>query len=333
MEDKILITGIGGAAGISVAKSLNEFYLVGVDANPNAPGKVLVNEFYQIPYAREENFVEELTKIAKECYCMFCTVDEELPIVAKNMDVFGCKVLVSPLESIERCLDKFALHSYLRDRGLPTPKTVLLENQSFEELMTELGPFIVKPRRGRGSRDFFEVKNEDYFRFILSAKNYLKKEFICQKELKGKEYSVDVLLDENGKFLIAVPRERILTDSGISIVGKTVINPKLQEIVPRIVEALGLKYIVNVQLKEDENGEPYVTEVNPRPAGTLYLTTLSGVNMPRLLIKLLAKEEIEPWELRYEELIMYRLFEEKIAGKKEEEENRKAKYTGMMTSI
>lgn len=318
---KILITGIGGAAGISIAKSLDEFYLVGVDANPYAPGKVLVNEFYRIPYAHEENFVEELAKIAKECYCMFCTVDEELPIVARNMNSFGCRVLVSPPESIERCLDKFALHSYLRSKGLPSPKTMLLENQSFEELMAELGPFIIKPRRGRGSRDFFVVKNEDYFRFIVSAKNYLKKDFICQKELTGVEYSVDVLLDENGKTLIAVPRERIVTDSGVSIVGKTIINPKLQEIVSKVVEALELRYIVNVQLKEDENGEPYVTEVNPRPAGTLYLTTLAGVNMPKILVKLLMHEKIEAWDLKYEELVMYRIFEEKIAtehGKGEE---------------
>jgi carbamoyl-phosphate synthase large subunit len=311
---KILITGVGGASGAGLAKVLRtNHYLMGVDANPHAPGKVLVDEFHVVPYASDKGYLRKLKALATGCDALFCTVDEELPIVAKNARKLGCKVLTPDFRAVENCLDKAKCIQILEKVGVNVPKTITVDKRKYEEIKKALGtPFVLKPRRGRGSRNINIIKNKDDYTHCKKSDI----DFIAQEYLRGEEYTVDVLLDKKAKAIAIVPRKRVLTDRGVSIVGETVKNETIVKFAKKAAEALKLKYIVNVQMKNGKKRTPKITEINPRPAGTLPLTVRAGVNMPELALKIAGGKPISQKELKYESgIVMYRHWEEAFRRK------------------
>jgi hypothetical protein len=74
---------------------------------------------------------------------------------------------------------------------------------------------------------------------------------IGQEFLPGPEYSIDVLADATGNVLAAVPRARIRVDSGVSVAGRTVHDPELEDFGRQVALATGLTYVANVQCKRD----------------------------------------------------------------------------------
>jgi len=69
-------------------------------------------------------------------------------------------------------------------------------------------------------------------------------------------------------------------------------------------------------MKNGKKRTPKITEINPRPAGTLPLTVRAGVNMPELALKIAGGKPISQKELKYESgIVMYRHWEEAFRRK------------------
>jgi carbamoyl-phosphate synthase large subunit len=75
------------------------------------------------------------------------------------------------------------------------------------------------------------------------------------------------------------------------MVCETCFQPEADRLARDIVTAVGLDYVVNVQLKQDRNGELKLLEINPRIPGTIGLTICAGVNMPYFAVKLSLGED------------------------------------------
>jgi carbamoyl-phosphate synthase large subunit len=288
---KILITGVGGASGQVLAKFFRNntsHIVIGVDANPNAPGQIFCHEFFTVPFASDPAFI----RVIRELCCnqaidaLFCTVDEELALVAANREDLPCHVLLSDSDAITACLDKWICMETLSDNRIPCAKTRLIEGVTYDELESVLGlPFIIKPRVGRGSRGVRLIRNRTEYDVLYTESAEFGTGVIAQEYLPGLEYTIDILLDAKGKYAISVPRERILTDSGVSTVGRTIHDPVLQEMARSASETMQLHFIVNVQAKRDSAGNPKIIEINPRPSGTLSLSIASSVGMPEIALE------------------------------------------------
>ena len=278
----MLITGIGGPAGLSVAESLRKagnYYLIGVDCDPMVSNRFFPDKFTVVPPASDDKFIPNLIKLSGSCNYLFCTVDEELPKVAEAVDNFKCKVFVSPPKTIELCLDKFKTFKALSRAGLPAPKTVTFE-LGIRGLHGFNFPLIVKPRTGRGSRNVFKIVSD---RELEAVSHLLRnRKLLIQEYVEGPEYTVDVLADEESELVACVPRERVRIREGLTFVGRTVKDSRFEELAAKLAKALNLKYIFNFQCR---GFELKITEVNPRPSGTLILSTMAGVNMPEILVK------------------------------------------------
>jgi carbamoyl-phosphate synthase large subunit len=277
----VLVTGIGGAAGVSVLSSLarsGRCRLVGVDADEHARGQFIASEFHVIPVAKDERFIPSLLELSKGCDALFCTVDEELPLVAAASADFGCEVFVPGRESVENCLDKLSTSRILAQNGIPTPKTWPYEER--EVAMRVLGfPLMVKPVCGRGGTNVFKVTNS---RAMNAIEQLTDDRLLVQEYLRGPEFTVDVLADERAELRRLVVRERVRTKGGVTTVGRTVDPTPFLEPVRRVLAAFDLKYVSMVQFRSDP---PRVMEVGPRPAGSMILSTCAGVNMPLMLLE------------------------------------------------
>ena len=133
---------------------------------------------------------------------------------------------------------------------------------------------------------------------------------LVQEYLPGEEYSVDVFSDQHCVVRAAVPRERLKVDSGVAVTARTVRDEELEQLARKVVERVGLSFVVNVQFRRDRVGIPCLLEVNPRFPGTMPLTVEAGVPMPQLALQAALGFEDWPAELPFREVAVVRHWQE-----------------------
>jgi carbamoyl-phosphate synthase large subunit len=308
----ILVTGAGGAAGISVLKALAGFghTLCAVDSNPYAAGLYLVagDRRATVSLACEPTFLRDLeTLVARWSIDVIVpTVDEELPLVAAHRQVLaklGAQVLVNPLSTITQCLDKWQLAS--RTRNCPTATDTWLCDEQLAAADLPY-PVIIKPRTGRGSRGVRLVHQPNELASVP-----MDGTFIAQAYLPGHEYTVDVLAGSDGRIAAVVPRLRIEVSDGVAVTSETVQCDTLIRAATEVAQIVGARSILNVQFRRDAKGRLRLLEVNPRCSGTMSLTTAAGVNMPMLATDALLGAPL-PMRIPFRPLVMVRFLEERF---------------------
>ncbi|MYT75548.1 MULTISPECIES: ATP-grasp domain-containing protein [unclassified Streptomyces] len=282
---RVLVTGAGGPSGVCFLRALDgaaERYAADID--PLGAGLYLVPRAYRLllPPGDDPAFARAALALCRRYAVdvLVPTVDAELVALARAADGFadaGVRVLVPHADGLETCLDKWRL-AQACEGAVRVPVTRLLgpSGASAENGFDGGFPAIAKPRTGSGSRGVTLVEDAAGLARLPQDGSYL-----VQEMLPGTEYSVDVLTDGTGRVVAAVPRARDKTDSGIVVAGRVLHAPELSALAEATVHTLGLRGVLNVQVREDRDGRPALLEVNPRPPGGLSLTVAAGVDMPR----------------------------------------------------
>ena len=309
---RVLVTGAGGPAAVSVLKSLRadpSVTLIAADMDPWAAGLYLAPAADRtlIPAGLAAGFADVLLQrcIAMKIDIVIPTVDAELrPLAAARARYAwaGTQLLLAPDRSLGLTLDKLALARCCAD-VVRVPRT---EAFGAADPGSWTYPVIVKPRTGSGSRDISLVESAAELAASTSSEDLIVQEF-----LPGQEYSVDVLADRRGHVVAAVPRVREKVDSGVSVAGRTVRDRELEQIGAAVVRCTGLTYVANVQCRRDRAGRPALLEVNPRVPGALPLTVAAGVDMPRLALDALRGRAM-PAHVDFREVAMVRFLEERF---------------------
>lgn len=308
---RVLVTGAGGPAAVSVWKSLAaEHELLLADMDPDSPGLYLVpaQQRFLIPRGESPELVPALLKLcrANSVEVLISTVDAELAPVAEATAAFaaiGTRVPLSPAQVLHRCRDKWALLSHLSGNPF-VPSCVQLSAETLPTITRF--PCFAKPRAGSGSRGIALIESAQDLADLPLDDTYL-----VQELLPGPEFSVDVYVSQHGELVAAVPRERIRTDSGIAITARTLHMPELMEAAANIARTVGIRYVANVQFKQAVDGHYKLLEINPRFPGSLPLTGAAGVDIPRLLMDDLQGRPLPAGPMPFTEVFMVRYWTEK----------------------
>ena len=273
---RVLVTGAGGPAGVAVIRALRArgHHVVAVDADPAAVGLRLADQHHVIPRCDDSHYLAALLRVATvtDVQALVCTVAEEYRSLAKAVDYLaeaGIRTLMPPLAAVELCIDKWAFAEHMHDSGLPGPPTGLGSAQGVA------GPWIVKPRFGRGSRDVMPCQT----RSQLAAALRQVPDALVQTQLTGWEFTADVLVDSTGAVVCVAPRWRTETRGGISTKGTTFEDDEVTNVVSLVIKSVGLIGPANVQGFVAEDGGVAVHEVNPRFSGGLPLTLAAGADL------------------------------------------------------
>ncbi|MHB1126201.1 MAG: ATP-grasp domain-containing protein [Bacillota bacterium] len=301
----VLITGAGAAGAVSIIQALREglpgIFVVGVDADAFAAGKNFADRFYVVPLARDPLYTEEMLKLCnqEQIRVALISVDEEIEVLVQERHRFsaiGTQLALAEPENVLSCLDKFAFYNRMRVKGIALPETWLFRDFDFTAFSGK--GYVIKPRFGRGSQD---IHFTEALQDLVYLKSTLPKGFIIQERIRGREYTVDVLRNRQGKFLAVVPRLRIATESGLSIKGMTVHHEDLMRDSPYVMECLDLWGACNIQWIIDDAGTPWLIEVNPRLAGSVILSVKAGANIPVELVKILADAQYDGQPMAFRE--------------------------------
>ncbi len=279
----VLVTGVGGPAGVSVLQALRAagHRVLGVDASPSAVGLRLADRAAVVPRPDEPEFVPSLCVAAASggARVLVATVAEELVALHRSrglLDEVGLAHWLADPVAVETCTDKWRFHVAASQAGLPVPATVV-PSAGGDPTGEVSGPWIVKPRHGRGSRDIVAVDDAAELRAAIGK----VPEPLVQQRLGGREFTVDVLVGRDGSLEAAVPRWRLETKAGISVQGLTFHDPTLVDLVSDLVSAVGLTGAANVQGFAAEGADPPLafTEINPRFSGGLPLSLAAGCDL------------------------------------------------------
>jgi carbamoyl-phosphate synthase large subunit len=314
---RILITGAGGAAAISVWKSLSaEHELHMADMDPLAAGLYLVppEQRLIIPRGDAAELVPVLHRACTErgIAALLPTVDAELGPVARARDRFesdGIALPISPAECLRICRDKQLLIEAVQGK-VPVPGNEPLTEAVAARI--DAFPRFVKPREGAGSRGVAKIDS------VADLEKQPKDgSLLLQEYLPGEEYSVDVYVRRDGRVIAAVPRNRMKIDSGIAVASRTINLPEVIQSAIRTAEIIGIRGVANVQFKRGADGLFKLLEVNPRYPGTLPLTIAAGIDIPKLMVDELMGRPVPDRLMPFKELMVVRYWTEQYFDARE----------------
>ena len=288
----VLVTGAGGPAGVAVINALGSggHNVVAADADPSAVGLRLAHASLILPRADDPTMIDTLVAavVAHRVEAIVSTVAEEMAALSDGSDALdraGARTWLPTAETIETCIDKLRFAEAMTAAGLPVPVTAgpKAANQV-------PGPWIVKPRFGRGSRDVWSVDDEAH----LEVACRVVPDPIVQTRLVGREFTVDALVDHDGTLAGAVPRWRVETKAGISTKGETFVDPEVTKVTEHALAAAGLTGVANVQGFVDDHGTVWLMEINPRFSGGLPLSLAAGADLVGEYLRGVIGEPIRP---------------------------------------
>ena len=315
---RLLITCVGGSTvptllGCLHKSSIFSYYLVGVDSNSPGNSKALLDSYYQVPNGSDNRYIEKILDIVKNEKIEFILPgsDEEAICISKNKKIFndmGVKPIVSSIEILELITNKYNTYIELAKKGVRVPEYRIVK--SIEELRSVIYEYgypdttvISKPVNGRGGRGLYvfegndnppvwlgngqrekRIKKQDLTEELLGQ--VIQGDCLVMPALTTPSYDADVVAAA-GDVKLAVVRERV-NPAGIPFQGNKIHSDILiTQYCQDIATALDLDSIHDIDLMTDQNGEPCIIEVNPRPSGSMAATLTAGIPIVDIAILIL----------------------------------------------
>lgn len=288
----VLVTGAGGPAGVAVIRELRRrgHRVVALDADETAVGLDLAHDAHVVPKWDDPAFAGALTAIAAAsgAEALICTVAEEYAMIdAGELEAAGVRTALPKPEAVRACLDKWAFAQAMTRAGISTPATALGNGEGVP------GPWVVKPRFGRGSRDVHRARTATE----LKAAMRWTPDPIVQTEVAGQEFTVDALVDRHATIAGLVPRWRLETRAGISTKGCTFRNPDVEDLAALALRTVELVGPANVQGFATDDGDVVLVEINPRFSGGLPLSLHAGADLVGEYLRMILDQTVRPERL------------------------------------
>jgi carbamoyl-phosphate synthase large subunit len=287
----ILLTGAGKRYDI-VSCFARLTTTVVADPNPLAPAQYAAHVRAAVPLIEDPGYVPALERLCKEhgVGAVLPLTDLDIEVLARAHADGRLPALVPPVEIARATYDKYEAHLLLQQLSLPSPPTVLPE----EDLESLVYPVLVKPRRGSGARSIHLAHDASQARFFV---DYVSEPTMVQRAMDGPELSIDCLGDLEGRCLNAIPRTMLESRGGESIKGTVVRDPELIELGRRTMEALRVSGPATIQVFRDAEVGLAITDVNTRFGGAFpapVYAALPDRTYPELIVRLAAGETVAP---------------------------------------
>ncbi|GAB6098788.1 carbamoyl-phosphate synthase (glutamine-hydrolyzing) large subunit [Halanaerocella petrolearia] len=231
--------------------------------------------------------------------------------LAQELEDKGAPILGTSMESMDLAEDRDKFLNLLQDLGIPSPPgdSATTEQEAIK-VAEELGyPVLVRPSYVLGGQAMEVVYNqEELVEYMERAvKVSPAHPVLIDKYILGKEAEVDAIADGETVVIPGIMEhiERAGVHSGDSMAVyptqtlSSELKSEIEEYSIKLARALDAKGLVNIQYVIDEDGKPYVLEVNPRASRTIpILSKVTKVPMVKLATKAMLGESLS--DLGYE---------------------------------
>jgi len=261
---------------------------IDIEKEPDRLLRVLINKGEQLP---EKGFILPTSEI-------------ELMFLATNRGVLSEYYLLSLSKEkvVSIIVDKYLLHQELLKLSFNSPHTLLLDSiNSIDKIRNEISyPCLLKPvfsgdwKTDRsysvmGVQKAIVIHNEQDLVASYNLVSSISPKVLLQEIVQADEhgtYSFCCYADKSGKVLWGFVTQKILQypkNFGTALLCQTVVEPEISDLGKRVVEALGIDGISEVEIMTDKkSGLLYVIEINIRHWLQHTQSTRLGVNISLL---------------------------------------------------
>ncbi len=306
---RIAVSGVGGGAGQSILKSLqqnNDYEIIALDSEILGTGLYAASQSFIIPYSSDSSYIDTVAELCRRenITLYFPGLDAELPVLSDNTEAFaaiGTTLVVSRPDVIELSDNKLATFTKLSELGFTVPLTVDMSSTVVDDIPFDY-PFILKQRQGGArSKNLFLVKSKEELCSIVKEGLHIS-DYVAQEYIDGDEYTCGTV-NLGGECKGVIVMRRILRD-GDTYKCFTVRDEKIEHEVRAIVNAIKPFGACNVQLRV-RDGRVYVFEINARCSGTTAARSLSGFNEPKMIADYLCHGTEPSYEIQEQTILRY----------------------------
>lgn len=282
--EKILVTAVGSLSADIVIKELHRagYYIVGTDIYPKewVVDAYNVDGFYQVPKAyNTQTYIDKLMSICKTENIRYIIplTDVEVDVLNARRASFennGICICISDKMTIDICRNK----KWASDRVRENTECKVIPKLNKEQINdSNVYPIVCKPVNGRSSLGVKYFNSPKEANAFLSEINW--DGYVIQPYIKGEIITVDIVRNAKTKRCIAVARKELLrTTNGLGITVKMFRDRELEELCCQIADILEINGCVNFEFIEDEEGNRFFMECNPRFSGGVEYSVMSGYN-------------------------------------------------------
>ena len=302
---------------LQVASTLNEMNFKVIITRDCGGGYAhcskFVDETWDHPPLEEpENFYHALGKFLHSrpeirlVYPVWETCLRDLP---KYQNLLPENILIAGVEpdTVETCIEKPKMQNVVEGTGFPIARYLLVNN--WKALLTAIDaigfPLIVRPVNSRttliGKKALIaETKNRLFA--LLSAWPREHGELIVQRYVRGPRINL-FFAAQQGNPIRYLATQILQTDvrdgTGFAVEGRTIdLEQKLKTNADRLLAKMNYHGVGLMQfIQDEETGEHFFLELNPRVAGSHAVPEACGMELGRLTVDL-ARERLEPDQLR-----------------------------------
>lgn len=311
---KILITGVGGVTPRSFAQALRKYSyysnyeLIGTDSNQYALGLYmpqLFNKTYLVPKVSDPEYWPVIDQIIRNDGIEHAVINPELEVVEwarRAMSYrFPLNVLLPDHRLASVLVDKSCLADALEPYGMVPKSFVINSYETIKETDLHLPfPFWIRSALGSSGLGSMMINSFEELINWISVNPKVEK-FLASEYLPGRNLGCKMLF-HNGDLLRSAIAERVYyimaktAPSGITgntCFGRLVNAPNAFRVAKEAMEIMFEKTgtakngFFTVDLKEDREGNPKLTEVNIRFVAFTQCYAAGKANLPEDLIRIL----------------------------------------------
>lgn len=288
---RILVSGASGIVGYGILRSLRALkaghVLVGTTIHADSAAPAFCDRFELAPPTTAPGYLDWLLATLRRHHIDLLIPGIEVDVYhwVKHVSEIRCTGAVPLLNTpalIALCKDKWAFYQALKKAGLACAIESSLE-PDYDTLVAHFGlPFILKPRRGFGSKGIVRVTSAELFqRHCHDVGPVLMAQPIVGTD--DEEFSVSAFCDGRGGRWAAMALRRKLSQEGFTdraeVVEAAAFVPEIDQLC-RLFRPLGP---TNFQFRRSADGLKLL-EINPRISSATSIRTAFGYNEAAMAI-------------------------------------------------
>jgi carbamoyl-phosphate synthase large subunit len=289
----ILVSGAGGIVGYGILRSLKmskrPMNLIGASIYTDSVAPGFCDVFERVPRTDAPDYLDWLLALLRKHH-----VDVAIPGIDADMykwadrraeiESTGTKVVINSPELISKCSDKWAFYQRQLELKLPYAIPSYLE-MNFDYLKEKCGlPFLLKPRRGFGSKGIVVVETAEQFAKVDPAKNTT----LMAQPIVGRddeEFTVSAFCDGHGSYSAIMALRRKLSKEGFTEKAEVVDEADFSEAVRDLCKAFSPVGPTNFQFRRTDHGLKLL-EINPRISSSTSIRAAFGYNESLMAVEM-----------------------------------------------
>lgn len=282
---RILVSGASGIVGYGILRSLRisgmQLSLIGTSIYDDSVAQGFCDIFEQAPPTSDASYIEWLLDTIRKH-------DVDLIVPGIEIDMYewvehvseieenGAIALLNTMELIHLCKDKWAFYENLSGAGLPCAIESSL-SMEFDVLKSKFGlPFLLKPRRGFGSKGIVKVDSADIF---LRHQKDIGQLLMAQPIIGNDdaEYTTSAFCDGRSGFFASMTLKRKLSKDGFTEKAEVVATDEFIETMSDLCKRYSPIGPTNFQFRKCADGIKLL-EINPRISSSTSIRAAFGYN-------------------------------------------------------